>query len=119
MYTQEYYTIDCVEIYRNKLEDTLKKILQYKNEIQPIEIFLFGSVARGTYSAQSDLDLCIVTEQNSRKISSLLEYYDIRDDIGYPKVDIIVRSPKDLMDPQYAIHRFMERDKIIVWRKEA
>lgn len=118
LFTQEIDNLECVELYKQKLKATLQKILEYANDIQPIEIFLFGSVARGTYTSQSDLDVCIVTEKDSHVVSTLLEFYDIRDDIGYPKVDIIVRNPIDLSDSQFAINRFLSRDKIIIWRKE-
>lgn len=118
MYSPQFYTLQCVDLYKDKLEKTLTKILSHQDEIQPIEIFLFGSVARGTYNAQSDLDLCILTDLDSRKVSSLLELYDIRDDIGYPKVDVIIRRPIDLENKQYAIHQYMLRDKLVLWKKE-
>jgi predicted nucleotidyltransferase len=55
---------------REKLEIMIEVI---KNQIDPQKIILFGSFARGTQKEDSDLDICVITDHNKRKIDMLRE----------------------------------------------
>ena len=64
----------------NELELELKKLATKIKEITPAtKIYLFGSYAYGTPTDESDIDLCILTDENKRKLEILRE---IRRNIG-------------------------------------
>ncbi|KOA21346.1 nucleotidyltransferase domain protein [Clostridium homopropionicum DSM 5847] len=47
-----------------ELENIKKQIIE---KYEPREIILFGSVAKGTFKANSDIDLCIIKDTNDKK----------------------------------------------------
>ncbi len=53
------------------------------------KIYLFGSYAYGTPNEDSDIDLCILTDENRRKLEILREIRRNVGDINYP-LDILV-----------------------------
>lgn len=52
-----------------EIEEIVKKI---KNEISTNEIILFGSQSNGTATADSDIDLCIITKDNNERKIDLI-----------------------------------------------
>ena len=53
----------------NELKSELKKLADKIKEITPAtKIYLFGSYAYGTPNEDSDIDLCILTDENKRKL---------------------------------------------------
>lgn len=55
-------------------------------------VILFGSRAKGTEKAESDIDICIVAEtQNKRRLASKIQ---IEIECDYP-IDIIVYTPSE------------------------
>jgi len=55
---------------KEKLEIMIEAI---KNKIKPNKIILFGSFAKGTQKEDSDIDICVITDYNKRKIDMLRE----------------------------------------------
>ena len=55
---------------KEKLEIMIEAI---KNKIKPNKIILFGSFAKGTQKEDSDIDICVITDHNKRKIDMLRE----------------------------------------------
>ena len=57
---------------REKLEIMIEAI---KKQIDPQKIILFGSFATGTQKedSDSDIDICVITDHNKRKIDMLRE----------------------------------------------
>ncbi len=80
------------KIIENELEQLVSKI---KEAVRVNKIYLFGSYAYGTPTIDSDIDLCVLTEEDKRKIDIMIE---IRENIGfsvnYP-LDIIVYKPDE------------------------
>jgi len=75
---------------RNELNLELKKLAGKIKEITPAtKIYLFGSYAYGTPTDESDIDLCILTDENKRKLEILREIRSNIGDINYP-LDILV-----------------------------
>lgn len=101
-----------------KLEFTLKELIKYADYLNIVEIWLFGSVARGTCNAFSDIDILIITNGISSETSFKIEELNLRDDIGYPKVDIVVRTPKSINDANYYFNTAVQKDKIILWKRD-
>ena len=74
----------------NELKSELKKLADKIKEITPAtKIYLFGSYAYGTPNEDSDIDLCILTDENKRKFEILREIRRNVGDINYP-LDILV-----------------------------
>lgn len=75
---------------KSELESELKKLASKIKEITPAtKIYLFGSYAYGTPNEDSDIDLCILTNENRRKLEILREIRRNVGDISYP-LDILV-----------------------------
>ena len=84
------------------------------------ELWLFGSVARGTANLTSDLDFLVLVDKPSiRKQSSLaVELLDVREDASDVNVDVVVRTRETMADMSQLFQREVNRDKIIIWTKE-
>jgi predicted nucleotidyltransferase len=75
---------------KSELESELKKLASKIKEITPAtKIYLFGSYAYGTPNEDSDIDLCILTDENKRKLEILREIRRNVGDINY-QLDILV-----------------------------
>lgn len=85
-------------MFEERLMEALSLIKQHREELQLTNLYLFGSYARGEHCRTSDIDLLLLTDGNSKEVSYLVTLYDIRDDIGYPEVDVVVRN-KDKFNP--------------------
>lgn len=83
------------------------------------EIWLFGSVARGDYNGLSDLDFLVIIDTNETKerkaLSMKIELADLREDVGFIPVDIIVRTQKYMYSDEF-FPREVRRDKKLLWR---
>jgi uncharacterized protein len=87
-------------------------ILERLREINPAKVILFGSHAQGTASAESDLDLLVVTHHDETPQS-----YGAKEEI-YLEVarllrDIRTKVPMDLVVHTRPMHaRFIEMDSL-------
>lgn len=93
-------------------EEMLKILREYKREYSEkygiLEIGVFGSVARGEATAESDVDICVKTNNpNPYNLVHIKE--DIENRLHVP-VDII--RVRDKMNPQ--LRQRIERDAIYV-----
>ncbi len=84
------YKIDNkVQIVINEIINTIRSIINVK------KIILFGSYAYGVPTKGSDIDLCIITDDNRRKIDIITDIQSsIYKNLQYP-VDILVYKPED------------------------
>ena len=55
---------------------------------------------------------------NSREVSFKIELLELREEIGFPKVDIVVRTPQSISNPDYYFNTAVQRDKIVLWKRE-
>jgi uncharacterized protein len=82
-------------MYKNKdLEIIIKVILA---EIEPSQIILFGSYARGDQHELSDIDLMILTEENISRPQKLELIYKLQKaflDLNY-KIDLVLKNLGD------------------------
>ena len=74
-----------------QFQETIERIVQVA---QPEQIILFGSMARGTQSANSDVDLLVV-KSNANRSELTGQLYEALIGVGLP-VDIVVARPEDL-----------------------
>ncbi|MEM1706633.1 MAG: nucleotidyltransferase domain-containing protein [Thermosphaera sp.] len=81
------------EVFRN-LEHYLKVIVKAVKELdEKAEVYLFGSVAEGTYTLSSDVDVLVVTDQSPENVLVKLWEKGIKDPF---EVHIIRREMLDL-----------------------
>ena len=104
-------------VFKNKIKEISNALVKNAADLEMKELWLFGSVARGDYTATSDIDLLVLTSsEQERKISLKVEFLELRNDIEYPNVDIIVRNRISLQkEKDYIFNKLVKKDKIILW----
>lgn len=81
-------------MFENKIDEMVKRIA---NVINPLKIILFGSYARGTQNADSDVDLLVIEESFSSKHTEVLRIRKLVRDLHVP-VDIIVATNTEFLE---------------------
>ena len=95
---------------KEELKFELKNLAAKIKEITPAnKIYLFGSYAYGTPTDASDIDLCILTDENRRKLEILREIRSNIGDINYP-LDILVYNTDEFNER--VNNRFIMESKI-------
>ena len=96
------YDVEELELsdkYRLCLIDMLKVL---KNCKEIAEVILFGSLAKGEYTDDSDIDLCIISDLGETKLMKTDIMYkdmvDIRIKHGYIEADILVYKSIEEID---------------------
>ncbi len=80
------------EINNVEIKNIVNQIIQ---KFPAREIFLFGSYASGNYHEESDIDLCIVTNQEGRKLDLLRQVRRIIAPVANKPVDLVVYNAND------------------------
>ena len=111
-------TLELMPEFGNKLVKHVDKIKQYADELELEEIWLFGSVARGTYSRDSDIDLMLVTKGDTRRVRRLVDEYGLDDELDEPFVEITVRTRESLENPAFLFNTMVKQDRIVLWRRD-
>ena len=110
-------TIEIDSRFAPKLESKLNELIYYADYLNISEIWLFFFLSRGTCNAFSDIDLLVLTSSNSKEVSFKIEELELREEIGFPKVDIIVRTPESISNPDYYFNTAVQKDKIVLWKR--
>jgi predicted nucleotidyltransferase len=76
---------------QEKIQEMVRRIVE---RFEPEKIFLFGSYARGTATADSDVDLLVVMPVRGSRLEKTIEIRVAVHDIRVPK-DIVVTTPED------------------------
>lgn len=74
------------------ITQVVERIVQ---EVHPLQIILFGSVAQGHDDRQSDLDLLVVMPEGTHKRQTAHRLYRSLGGLAVP-VDVLVTTPADL-----------------------
>lgn len=88
--------------------------------VNPIKVIMFGSYARGTQSADSDLDIFVVAEMEG---SSAERIRSVRRVISAERfaLDVVVRSPqqvqKSLSGRDWFVQEVFEQGKVLYERR--
>lgn len=117
-YFPELQSIILREKRRKELEKNLKKLVQaLKNSYRPEKIVLFGSLAKGRVSPDSDLDLLIV------KKNPPLRYWDRVKELApflsgcHVGLDYVIWTPEELMQEteknRFLKEEILEKGKIL------
>jgi uncharacterized protein len=75
------------------IQEMVRRIVKTVN---PTQIILFGSHARGTAGPDSDVDLLVVMPVSGSKRTKEVQLHRVLAGIGLPK-DVIVATPEDLV----------------------
>lgn len=110
---------EVLEKFSEKINMLQSKLQDNKLEFISRNIYIFGSVARNNFNAESDIDLLLLLPDDY-KMSAIekIAIDDMRDDVGYPKVDITIRR-KSVFDENYKeFKKFVEKDMFLFkeWR---
>ncbi len=76
---------------QEKIQEMVRRIVE---RFEPEKIILFGSHARGTATADSDVDLLVVIPVKGSRLEKTIEIRVAVHDIRVPK-DIVVTTPED------------------------
>lgn len=71
---------------------------QIIHEFPAKEIFLFGSYAAGNAREESDIDLCIITDQEARKIDLLRQVRRVIAPVVTKPVDLLVYNEDEFYE---------------------
>ncbi len=83
-----------------------------------VQICLFGSVARGDYKWNSDLDIAIVTEEPFTDHYLRGEIVDVLDDtVNGVSTDVVFRVKENNQSLSRTFDILYERDKVVLWQK--
>lgn len=103
--------------FQQKLQSDICYILS-KNIPGLLQICLFGSVARGTYKWNSDLDIAIVTQM------PLTDHYlrgdiidTLEESVDGVSTDVVFRTFEHNHSLSRTFDVLFERDKVILWQK--
>ncbi len=102
-----------------KLDEVIRRLREELSKIPSVRLILiFGSVARGDYRPDSDVDVMLVAEkvrearERAREISS-----NIFADTGVP-VTVIVVSPEDYSEESFSLIRRAKEEGFLLWKAE-
>ncbi|KJU87245.1 DNA polymerase beta subunit [Candidatus Magnetobacterium bavaricum] len=102
------------------MDDILRKIVDViAIGFQPERIILFGSVARGENSLESDYDICVIKKGVKHKRKFAQEIY--KSLYGTKaSVDVIVETPErfnELKDNPYLIYKSISEEGKLIYEK--
>lgn len=84
----------AVELRKARLQQELARVVDVLvREYHPLQIIVFGSIARGRVHEWSDIDLAIIKETDKRFLDRIAEVLEItRCPVG---LDVVVYSPQE------------------------
>ncbi|MBF0317470.1 MAG: nucleotidyltransferase domain-containing protein [Nitrospirae bacterium] len=105
---------------KTTVDDVLKKIVDViTRDFQPDKIILFGSVARGDNTPESDYDICVIKEGVKYRRELTQEIYKSLCGTS-ASVDVIVETPErfdELKDNPYLIYKNISEEGKLLYEK--
>lgn len=109
------------ESYVKKVEDKLKELYE-ETEFKYIKkIILFGSVARGDDRTSSDIDICLITDDNISNHHRCEAKYIVLDDAEYPYVDCVTikESSFNNNSQKWKLYDYIKKEGVLIYENEA
>jgi predicted nucleotidyltransferase len=91
----------------SEMRRRIERVVECIKTKKPLKIFLFGSVARGDFTAHSDIDVVVVLESELdffKRTLAVLEQCDV----DFP-IDILVYTPQEFERMQQNGNHFIRR----------
>lgn len=102
--------------YDKEIEEIANYII---SKYQPVDIYLFGSCARGAVSKYSDIDICIVADTGDKRKMAMDIQLGINCDTD---VDILVYTPEEWRkykdDPAFLAYIIANKGESLVGRHQ-
>jgi predicted nucleotidyltransferase len=87
------------DVFNEDISQELNNLIEkISAKIQVKKIILFGSYAYGNPDKDSDIDLCVITEDQRRKIEILWDIQEAIYKASKHPVDVIVSKPDEFID---------------------
>lgn len=99
---------------REKQEKKIEELLPELIATNPIEIGIYGSYARETYKATSDVDMYVLYEKVPERIQKG-ELYELAYEMG---IDLLIASEENFYKTDSVFCKNIMRDRKILWRQE-
>ncbi len=77
------------------INDVKKLINIIKNNMEIQQVILFGSYAQGTIEDESDIDICIITNENKRKLDLLRSIRQLLSPFITRPIDLLVYNKEE------------------------
>lgn len=88
--------------------------------VNPIKVIMFGSYARGTQSAYSDLDIFVVADMEGSSVERIRRVNSTINARGFG-IDVVVRTPeqvqKSLAGRDWFVQEIFEQGRILYERR--
>ena len=96
----------------SKLQDILFPVFKRNNVIKAL---LFGSLAKGTGTKRSDVDLLILIDSDKRFFSRYDDFNDVYDLLKGKSVDMLIYTPEELdkISSRSFIKKILSEGKVI------
>jgi predicted nucleotidyltransferase len=85
-----------VSVQKSELEEIQRILKPFFKRTNAIKAMVFGSVARGSQTKRSDLDLAIIVETDARFFDRYETYEPIQNLIPNRSVEILIYTPGEL-----------------------
>lgn len=104
-----------VEAFKNALSENMK-FIEDNCPTKPEQVFLFGSLARRRINKKSDIDMCIVFDDNTNLTSREMRTFkgELRGVSNYPETDVVVCTRSQLSAQRCLLYREINRDKVVL-----
>lgn len=99
---------------REKQEKKIKELLPELIATNPVEIGIYGSYARDTCKATSDIDMYVLYLEVPKRIQKG-ELYELAYEKG---IDLLIASEENFYETDSVFCKNIIRDRKILWRKE-
>jgi len=100
--------------YDKQIDEIVKLI---KNRYHPVDVYLFGSCARGMVTKHSDIDICLVADTDNKRKMAMDIQLDINCDAD---VDVVIYTPNEWKkykdDPSTFAHIIAKKGVSLVGR---
>ncbi|MGL5677340.1 MAG: nucleotidyltransferase family protein [Cellulosilyticaceae bacterium] len=102
------------DVLKKRQQKKIEQILSILKSTSPLEIGVYGSVARGDYKATSDIDIYVLYKEVpvGREKGEL---YEAAEELG---IDLLISEYNSFYSVESAFCKSVMKDKKILWEEE-
>jgi len=97
----------------NKVLPKIREIIERVYGDRVIEVILYGSLARGTFSKDSDIDIAIILKGKVNKSKEINKIYDVIYDLILETGEMISINPiseKEIQNPDWPLYHHIRSE---------